>query len=314
MTLTQFRYIIAVHTHRHFADAAASCFVTQPTLSMQIRKLEDQLGVLIFDRSKHPIAPTPIGKEIIAQAQLAVREADRIQALVDSGKGEVAGDFRLGIIPTIASSLLPRFLKAAMSAYPKLRLHVEELQTSTIIERLSRDKLDAAILATPLNERGLEERPLYYEPFMAFIPEGHRLAEDEFILHTDLDINDILLLNEGHCFRNNVINICSNAFDNKLNQSVYLESGSFDTLVKLSEQGFGMTLVPYLVALDLRATGKGEFIKPFAAPKPTREVAMVYTKGQFKTQIIDALSGLIQSSVPDTLLEPEEATFVSSIH
>lgn len=313
MTLTQLSYIVAVDTYRHFATAAERCFVTQPTLSMQIRKLEEELETVLFDRSRHPVEPTQAGKRVIAQARIVLNEADRLREIVQEESGEVAGEFRLGVIPTIAPFLLPRFLSAFMDQYPKVRLVVEELQTNQIIERLRKDLLDGGILATPLNHQGIIEKPLYYEPFMAFIPEEHRLAEEEFILASELDLNDILLLHEGHCFRNNVINICKTAFDPAQERALQLESGNFETLIKLAEQGHGMTLVPYLYALELRQQQQKELLKTFDHPKPTREISMVYSRAELKMSIIGALSDVIQASVPDRLLEQEEGAFISGI-
>ena len=191
MTITQLEYIIAVDTHRHFARAAEHCFVTQPTLSMQIHKLEEELGITIFDRSRKPLQPTDIGIQIIEQARIVINEEKRIKEIIQQHKGEIAGDFRLAVIPTVASSLLPRFLKCFLEEYPKVNLHVEELQTKVILERLKNGMLDAGILATPLKQDGIIEKPLYYEPFMAFIPKEHRLFPEKFIDNSDLKENDI---------------------------------------------------------------------------------------------------------------------------
>jgi LysR family hydrogen peroxide-inducible transcriptional activator len=313
MTITQLNYIVAVDSHRHFARAAEKCFVTQPTLSMQIRKLEDELDVVIFDRSKQPVNPTEIGAKIIAQARIVLQESGRIAELIRQDKGEVSGEYRLGIIPTIAPSLLPRFLSAFMKSYPKVRLVVEELQTDQIVSKLRKDLLDGGILATPLGLQGIVEQPLYYEPFMAYIPEGHRLQKEEFVLVSELDLNDILLLNEGHCFRNNVMNICKTAFDTSEERKLQLESGNFDTLTKLVRQGYGMTLIPYLHALELTQQEDQQRIKPFARPKPTREISLVYSRAELKMPIVNAMAEIIKNSVPEQLLTPAEDGFVSSI-
>lgn len=306
MTLTQINYIIAVDTYRHFATAAEKSFVTQPTLSMQIQKLEDELGALIFDRSKHPIQPTEIGKKIIKQARTIKFEADKVYEIIAEDKGEVFGEFRLGIIPTIASTLLPKLLRKFGEKYPKIELIVEELQTDEIVVKLKNDTLDAAIAATPLNENNIIEDRLYYEPFMAYIPDGHRLAKDEFVLTSELDINDILLLNRGHCFRNNVINLCDSAFNNKQKSNLKLESGNFETLIKLAHQGFGMTLIPYLYALEVEKKHQ-QFIKHFDSPKPTREVSIIYNKAQSKLSVINALSEEISSVIPKNLTEANQS-------
>jgi LysR family hydrogen peroxide-inducible transcriptional activator len=304
MTFTQLQYLIAVDNHRHFARAAEACFVTQPTLSMQIQKLEEELGILLFDRSKHPVRPTSIGERIIAQARTVIVETERVNQILQDSKNQLEGPFKLGVIPTIAPTLIPRFISKFHSKFPKIQLQVQELRTDVIVEKLRRDELDAAILATPLDEKGIIEKPMYYEPFMAFVPENHRLAKESFVTNSELDINDILLLNEGHCFRNSILNICNKVPENG-QRPVDLESGNFETLIKLSKKGFGMTLIPYLHAVDL-AKENQKFIKPVADPKPSREVSLVYTRAELKIKIIDELFKIILKSVPEKLLKEKE--------
>lgn len=299
MTITQLNYIIAVDTYRHFGRAAESCFVTQPTLSMQIQKLEDQLGATIFDRSTQPISITPLGKKIIEQARIVVAEADKIDQLVQAGTGEFRGEFRLGIIPTVATNLIYRFIDRFRFELPEVHLVIEELQTNQILEALKRNELDAAILATPLDIKGITELPLYYEPFMAFVPEGHRLAKDEFVLSSELQISDLLLLNEGHCFRNSVLNICGQQNTGK--RKIELESGNFETLIKLAQLGYGMTLLPYLTAIDLPKDLRVS-VKPIAEPTPSREISLIYSESHVKSAIIDKLAPLVRKSVPERLL------------
>ncbi len=310
MTITQLQYIIAVDTHRHFARAAESCFVTQPTLSMQIHKLEEELGVTIFDRSRKPLQPTDIGKSILEQARIVINEEKRIDEIIQQHKGEIAGDFKLAIIPTVASTLLPRFLKCFISQYPKVNLQIEELQTKVILERLKNGLLDAAILATPLDHDGIMEKPLYYEPFMGYTPMDHRLFKEKFLDNTDLNPDDILLLHEGHCFRDSVINICGSLFDNKKKEGVQLESGSFETLVKLSKQGFGMTLVPYLKAIELKNIEPEGTIKPFSRPQPMREISIIHHRTHLKISIIEALAKCIQETVPEHMLANAEGEVI----
>ncbi len=314
MTLIQLKYVVAVDTYRHFATAADHCFVTQPTLSMQISKLEKELDILIFDRSKHPVEPTELGKQLLTQARVALQEAERIEELVKSSKGQVAGEFRLGIIPTVSPALLPRFLKKITTEFPDIHLRIEELQTEQIIDKLDKDQLDAGILATPLDLTRILEKPLYYEPFMAYIPEGHRLEKEDFVLHSELQIKDILLLKNGHCFRNSVINLCEAAFPqtNHTNHLLELESGNFETLIKLSNQGFGMTLIPYLTAADLNERDR-ENIKPIEHPQPVREISMVYSKAQLKLSIIDLIAAEIKNQIPKRLLQNENEGTVSPI-
>src|SRR5690554_2005592 len=314
MTLIQLRYIVAVDTYRHFATAADSCFVTQPTLSMQISKLEKELDVLIFDRSKHPIEPTEIGKKLLAQAKLVLTEASRIEELVKSSKGQISGEFRLGIIPTVFPALLPRFLRKITTDYPDIYLKIEELQTEQIIEKLDKDQLDAGILATPLEKPRIIENTLYYEPFMAYVPEGHRLHGEEFILQSELNLRDILLLKSGHCFRDNIINLCEGAFteSGNSNQLLEFESGNFETLIRLANQGFGMTLIPYLTALDLNETDRVN-IKPIEHPQPTREISLVYSRAQLKMSIIEILEKEIKNLIPKKLLEKADMALISPL-
>lgn len=301
MTLTQLQYLIAVDNHRHFAKAAEACFVTQPTLSMQIQKLEEELGILLFDRSKHPVRPTAIGEKIISQARIVATETGRIEQILQESKNQLEGPFKLGVIPTVAPTLIPRFISKFHSKFPKIQLQISELRTDVIVDLLRRDELDAALLATPLGEKGIIERPLFYEPFMAFIPENHRLSKESFVTNSELDIEDILLLNEGHCFRNSVLNIC-NQLPKNGQRPIDLESGNFETLIRLSKKGFGMTLVPYLHAVDLAAEDQ-KFVKPIADPKPSREVSVVYTRAELKIKVIDELFKIIQNSVPEKLLQ-----------
>ncbi len=295
MTITQLKYVLAVAEHQNFTKAAEKTFVTQPTLSMQIQKLEDELDILIFDRSKKPIDLTEIGKKIVIQARNIVNEANRISDIVDQEKGFIGGEFKLGIIPTIMPTLLPMFLRNFINKYPKVKLKIEELNTETIIERLEEGHLDAAIAATPLQNETIIERPLYYEPFVAYTPESHRLYKKEVIEVTDLDLNDMLLLEDGHCFKDGVINLCKAVRDYG-DDSFSLESGSFETLVKLSNEGLGMTLLPYLHTLD-HTKKESDYFRQFTKPSPAREVSLIYHKSELKLQIIEALRSTIAGVV-----------------
>lgn len=220
---------------KNFTKAAQKCFVTQPTLSMQIQKLEDQLDVLIFDRSKKPIELTEVGKKIVTQARNIVNESYRIQDIVDQEKGFIGGEFKLGIIPTVMPTLLPMFLNNFVKKYPKVKLKIEELTTEEIITRINDGHLDAAIAATPLENDTIKERVLYFEPFVAYVPQNHRLRDKKTLETSDLEIEDMLLLEDGHCFRDGVINLCK-AFKSHNDDKFQLESGSIETLVKLSNE------------------------------------------------------------------------------
>lgn len=299
MTITQLHYVLAVAEHQNFTKAAQKVFVTQPTLSMQIQKLEDELDVLIFDRSKKPIELTETGKKIVQQARNIVNESDRIHDIVDQQKGFVGGLFRLGVIPTIMPTLLPMFLNNFIKKYPKVKLKIEELHTEAIIEKLQDGHLDAAIAATPLEQPGIKEQVLYYEPFVGYIPEGHRLHSKKNIAVNDLELDDILLLEDGHCFKDGILNLCkaTRTFNEERFQ---LESGSFETMIKLSNEGLGMTLLPYLHTLDIKDIEKKN-IRMFEEPVPAREVSLIYNKSELKMQIIEALrttiSGVIKGAI-----------------
>ncbi|SDS62095.1 LysR family transcriptional regulator, hydrogen peroxide-inducible genes activator [Formosa sp. Hel1_31_208] len=299
MTITQLHYVLAIAEYKNFTKAAEKCFVTQPTLSTQIQKLEEELDILIFDRSKKPIELTDVGRKIVQQAKNIVNESDRIQDIVDQQKGFIGGEFKLGIIPTVMPTLLPMFLKSFIKKYPKVKLKIEELTTEEIITRIMDGHLDAAIAATPLEHESIKERVLYYEPFVAYIPDDHRLKDKKKIAISDLDINDMLLLEDGHCFRDGVLNLCK-AFKSHEDDQFQLESGSIETLVKLSNEGLGMTLLPYLNTLDLNEK-MSSMLHHFNEPSPAREVSVIYHKSELKMQIIDALhkviSGIIRGAI-----------------
>jgi len=298
MTITQLNYVLAVAEHLNFTVAAEKCFVTQPTLSMQIQKLEDELEIRIFDRNKKPIQLTEVGKKIVEQAKSIVNEADRIKDIVEQQKGFIGGDFKIGIIPTIMPTLLPMFLKNFIRKYPKINLIVEEHTTDEIISRLQKGQLDAAIAATPLNESDLKEIVLYYEPFVGYFPSEFRNGLME-LSPNDLNVNDILLLQDGHCFTNGILNICKAS---KLDQSQNFEltSGSFETLIGLANEGLGVTLLPYLHTLNLSEKDKKNIIE-FADPKPSREVSLIFPKSELKIHIVDALrqtiSGVVKGAI-----------------
>ena len=299
MTFTQLKYLLAVAKHRNFTKAAKEVHATQPTLSMQIKALEDELGVKIFDRSKNPLRITQIGEKIIEQAKKIISENNKIEEIVKNEKGYIGGEFRLGIIPTVSPTLLPIFLKDFIKKYPKVDLRIYELTTAEIMEKLKNEELDAGLLATPLEDPLIKELPLYNEPFVGFIPEGHRLYGKEKLHDEDLAVDDILLLEEGHCFRDNILNICRS--DNIFPDEFYLETGSFETLVKLSKEGLGMTLLPYLHTLDLREEDQ-QYLKNFEKPEPAREISLVHYTGCYKKGLVNALYKLIKGIIKGMIM------------
>jgi LysR family hydrogen peroxide-inducible transcriptional activator len=236
-----------------------------------------------------------VGKKVVEQAKIIVNESNRITDIVHQHKGFIGGEFRLGIIPTIMPTLLPMFLNNFTNRYPKVKLIIEELTTEEIIRKLMDGHIDAGLAATPLENEAIKERPLYYEPFVGLIPEGHRLYSQKQLDADELEMDDILLLEDGHCFKESVINLCRTyKSDNK--KGFQLESGSFDTLIKLSKEGLGMTLLPYLHTLDLSDHDQ-KYLREFTTPPPAREVSLIFHKSQLKMQLIEALKNTIDGVV-----------------
>ncbi|MBS9774839.1 MAG: LysR family transcriptional regulator [Tenacibaculum sp.] len=295
MTITQLKYILAIAKYKNFTIAAENCFVTQPTLSMQIQKLEEELNTKIFNRSKKPIELTPVGLKIIEQAKIIVDESNRINDIVHQHKGYIGGEFKIGIIPTIMPTLLPMFLKTFTKKYPKVNLIIKEITTEEIIKKLADGHIDAGITATPLENEAVKERVLFYEPLVCLIPENNQLFNKQKINIKDLENENLLLLEDGHCFKNNILNLYK-TLESKEKQNFKLESGGFNTLVKLSKEGLGITLLPYLNTLDLNEEDK-KYLRAFETPPPAREVSLIYHKSQLKIQLIEALKTTIDSII-----------------
>ena len=295
-TLIQLEYIIAVDTHRHFGKAAESCFVTQPTLSMQIQKLEEGLGVIIFDRSKQPVVPTDIGKQIIAQAREVISQARRIDEIIAEEKEEISGELKIAIIPTLAPYLLPLFISSFLEKYPKISLTVEEMLTDRIVQSLHNDQIDIGLLVTPLNEQGLVEKPLFYEEFLVYASERHPITAKKQVSGEDLDLENLWLLNEGHCFRNQVLNICNH--DQRIGRTPFrYESGSLESLRRIVDRQRGLTLLPELATLDLDKDSKRK-LRGFSDPVPTREVSLVLRRSFLKRRMVEVLHEEILESLP----------------
>ncbi|MDA9202169.1 hydrogen peroxide-inducible genes activator [Flavobacteriaceae bacterium] len=294
MTITQLKYCIAVAEYRNFTTAAQHVYVTQPTLSMQIQKLEQELDLKIFDRTQKPIGLTAVGEKIIQQAHLIVAESDRIQDVIQQEKGVIGGNFKLGIIPTVMSTLLPLFLQTVLKAYPKLILEIEEMPTQQIIENLEKGTLDAGIAATPLDYDHILEKPLYYEPFMVYAPTHSKLNKEKSIIADMLKNEQVLILQDGHCFRNSALNICK--IKHEVPLPFEIKSGSFETLVQLAEEGLGITLLPYLHARKLSDRQQVN-LKSFKTPEPAREVSMIYHQRKLKLHIVEALHDKIRAII-----------------
>jgi len=301
MTLTQLEYIVAVDTHRHFLTASKKCFVTQPTLSMQIQKLESELGIKIFDRSKQPVMPTDIGAEIIARARVVLREAGALENMVMENGNVMQGELRLAIIPTLAPYLLPFFLGAFTKKYPLVKLKMKEAVTEDILSALKKNMLDAAIIVTPTGDKAIKERVLFYEEFFVYVGNKNILSGKKAILPRDIDPDSLLLLEEGHCLRSQIYNICELRKGHKYHGFDY-ETGSLETLKKIIEKENGVTILPELATLDIPPRRK-DLLKKFASPPPFREISLVTHRDYMKTKIIRALEEEIKASVPEHLLK-----------
>lgn len=298
-SLTQLEYILAVHKYGHFAKAAESCHVTQPTLSMQIQKLEDDLGVKIFDRSKKPILLTDIGKKIIEQMQLVLFEAKKIEDLVrQTDDDQIQGELIVGIIPTVAPYLLPKLFPVLEKKFPTLKLTIKELQTHQIVESLQSDEIDVGILAIPIKIPKIFEYPIYFEPFSVLCRNDHELAHNKKIKYSALKFSDIWLLEEGHCLRHQILDLCSIKQKNDTQRKFKFESGNLETLKNLVNSYGGYTLLPSLATENL---GPKTALLPFERPIPAREIGLVYQREHYKTQLINALADSIFDCIPDEL-------------
>jgi LysR family hydrogen peroxide-inducible transcriptional activator len=301
MTTVQLEYIVAVDAYRSFGTAAGHCFVTQPTLSMQIQKAEDELGVRIFDRSRHPVAPTAIGEKVIAQARVILRETARIREIIDNQKQEVQGDLRVGIIPTLAPYLLPQIISRFLVKYPQVRLDIWEYPTEQIKHRLKSGLLDCGLLATPLNDHQLLEAPLFFEIFVAYISRSHPLFHKKILSPQDLESADIWVLNEGHCMRNQVLNLCNNDRQRSgVHKNLDYNTGSVETLKRLVELNNGLTILPELSIHDL-SPEQLEMVRYFRAPEPAREISLVTQQDFIKHSLIASFKDEILAVIPEQM-------------
>ena len=311
LTLQQFLYLTAVADHGSFLAASKACHVTQPTLSMQVQKLEAYLGVVLFDRSKQPIVPTELGRLVVDQARVALRESDRIHELIRSEQSSLGGELIVGVIPTIAPDLLPMFVGQFLKEYPQVNLKIDELTTDDIILGLERDSLDVGILATPLNRKSLTERPLYNEPFQLYLPIDHPITRLATVRETDLSVNDLILLTEGHCLRGQMLAVCG-AKGIATHQRFHFQSGSLETILRFVEIGQGYTIVPYLTARGLRAC-KSTRVRNFGQPVPYREISLVTHRKLVKQKLVEALHQSIQNHLPDDLHEVSSSSKLKRI-
>lgn len=298
MTIQQLEYLIAVDKYRHFGNAAESCFVTQPTLSAQLGKLEKELGVLLFDRSKMPVIPTEIGVQIISQAKKVVSESKGILELVAQLKGDISGTLKLGIIPTLAPYLLHRFIRKFLNKYPNVKLEVQEMVTEEVVKRLKNDELDLGIIVTPLDEPGIVEKPMFYEKFYAYFSKGHELLIQEAITPEQIKSDDLWILQQGHCFRDQVVSFCDQSQSGHKN--FHYESGSLEGLRNMVNRYEGVTLLPELATFDLSEEEKSR-LRPFQGVVPIREVSIILNRNFLKQKLVELLYKEINTSIPENM-------------
>ena len=309
ITQTQLEYIVAIDEYRHFATAAEKCFVTQPTLSMQIKKLEDELGVIIFDRSRQPVVPTDLGAKLIEQARMTLSATQRIKEIIQEEQQEVEGTLKIGIIPTLAPYLLPVFIGPYIRKYPAVKVEVEELVSEEIIRRLKRDILDVGLFVTPYHDEKIVERPVFYEEMLVYAHPDCELLKKKEVGHEDIVTSDIWMLGNGHCFRNQVVNLCEMSASQHKNLPFEFESNSLETLMRIVDVEGGFTLIPEL-ALQYMSPEKKKQVRSIANTKPLREVSVIYSRHFTKQRLITLLCDEIKSVVPAHMLKRDRGMIV----
>ncbi len=295
MTLTQLEYIVALDTWRHFVLASEKCFVTQPTLSMQIQKLEDELGVKIFDRTKQPVIPTEIGGRILAQARIVLREAALIGQLISEEMNTMSGEVRVGIIPTLAPYLLPPMFKTIRIKYPQVELLIKESITEELLAELKSNRLDCGIVVTPLNDPVIKEEVLFYEELFVYASKKNALHHKKYVLPTDIDPTKLWLLEEGHCFRSQVLNLCE--LRKHADSHFRYETGNIETLKRMVDTSDGLTILPELAVMEFTNVQRKQ-IKRLKEPSPARQVSLVTHRDHIKTRLILTIKNEILSIVP----------------
>jgi LysR family hydrogen peroxide-inducible transcriptional activator len=311
MNVQQLEYVIAVDNFRHFAKAAETCFVTQPTLSMMIQKLEDELNVKIFDRTKHPVEPTSIGEQIIAQARVSLKYFKQIKEVVENEQHLAKGSFKLGIIPTIASYLVPVLLHNRNSAYGDIDLTLKDTTTANIIKEVLNGTLDGGVLAGPLNHPGLIEYPVYYEKFYAYVSPLDTIYTEKEIDLDNIDINSVWLLENEHCLRGQIERLCNLKRKSAAEgaHTIRYESGSIDTLIQVVDYNPGFTIIPEMHAMGL-SEEKQENLRTFKNTTAVREVSLVVSKEYVRKTMLNIILEIVRSSVPKSMQNPQLKEFV----
>jgi LysR family hydrogen peroxide-inducible transcriptional activator len=298
MTLTQLEYIVALDTYRHFVLASEKCFITQPTLSMQIQKLEEELGVKIFDRTKQPVIPTEIGVSIVAQARTILREAQAIKQLISNQKDTLTGELRIGIIPTLAPYLLPPLYKYMREKYPQVNLIIREAITEEVIHELKNNRLDCGIVVTPLKDPSIREDVLFYEELFVYVSKKNSLSDKKYVLASEIDPSQLWLLEEGHCFRSQILNLCE--LRKSTDFHFKYETGNIETLKRMVEKSDGLTILPELAVMEF-SKSQFKLVKRLKEPTPAREVSLVTHRDYIKSKLIQMLKDGIVCIVPQQM-------------
>lgn len=301
MNLRDLKYVIAVAETRHFGQAAERCFVSQPTLSGQIRKLEEELGVIIFERSNRAVAITPVGEEILHHARQILEQAEAIQQVSRRHQDPLSGPLRIGAIPTLSPYLMPLILAPLKKHYPQMQLVLSEEMTDTLLQRLQRHEIDAALLATPAESPDLDTQPLFDEPFWVAYPRDHRFYTREKIAQSDLDRENLLLLSEGHCLADQAMAVCHLQRGQMEGEMADLRAASLETLIQLVGAGYGITLIPALAMRGSWVSGSGVVAQPLAAADASRRVALIYRHSFPRQAALQALAAVILDNLPNTV-------------
>lgn len=298
MTLQQLEYIVAVDNHRHFVRAAEACGVTQSTLSSMIRKLETELDIVIFDRDSHPVRPTAPGEQLIRQARVVLFNASQLHEMVRAERAADVGEVRLGVIPTIAPYVLPQLFRVVHETLPGVRLRASESRTELLLRKLKLAEIDVALMTTPVDDDELLEIPLYYERFVAYVSPGEPLADRREIESAEMPSEHLWVLQEGHCLRNQVMNLCGR----ESAYSVVYEAGSIDTLVKVVDLNGGYTVIPELHVALLREEQR-RCIRPLVNPEPVREVSFVVRRDFVRERLLNLLAEALRSIIPERMVD-----------
>lgn len=305
MTLQQLEYLLAVDYHRSFLKAAEACFVTQPTLSMQIQKLEEEFEIKIFDRSKQPVKPSVIGAQIIEQARNVINASHDLSFFIEAQKGKMRGLLRIGILPTLAPYLLPLFVSDFSKKYPDVKLQVQEQTTDVILDMLKGGKIDAGILATPVNRQEFSETVLFYEELMVYTSKNHRLFQKQYVLPRDIDADKLWLLEESHCFRSQIISLCELRKQNHEFNNFEYEAGSIETLKRMVELNDGITIIPELATLYMTEE-ELQSVRQFKKPVPVREISLLSHGNFVKKRLMEILHKEILAVIPPKLKKNEK--------